>query len=162
VARAPRLAIWALQALTATVIVSVVLAGPTVAVPTVPVGGSLAEVLQAGVMAYSPVDERAHVSRTGGDATVEDRAADLQQPLNVQTPLPPYGRVAVPRMWVMRGERGEKAKPKRSMRSMVNPAARMAASVSRLGWQPPAARRHSGVMASSSNAAQRRGERTCS
>lgn len=51
VGRAPRLGIWAWQALTATVIASVALAGLVVAVPTVPVSGNLAEMLQACVMA---------------------------------------------------------------------------------------------------------------
>lgn len=50
-ARAPRLAILAWQALTATVVVSVVLAGLVLAVPTVPVSGNLAEMLHACVMA---------------------------------------------------------------------------------------------------------------
>ncbi|MFD8352437.1 M56 family metallopeptidase [Streptomyces coelicoflavus] len=50
-ARAPRLAIWAWQALTATVVVSVALAGLVLAVPTVPVSGNLADMLHACVMA---------------------------------------------------------------------------------------------------------------
>ncbi|GAA3827083.1 M56 family metallopeptidase [Streptomyces chiangmaiensis] len=49
--RAPRLGIWAWQALSATVVLSVALAGLAVAVPTVPVSGNLAEMLQACVMA---------------------------------------------------------------------------------------------------------------
>ncbi|MGW5063648.1 M56 family metallopeptidase [Streptomyces sp. NPDC004096] len=49
--RAPRLGIWAWQALSATVVVSVALAGLAVAVPTVPFSGNLAEMLQACVMA---------------------------------------------------------------------------------------------------------------
>ncbi len=49
--RAPRMGIWVWQALTATVILSVALAGLAVAVPTVPVSGGLAEMLQACVMA---------------------------------------------------------------------------------------------------------------
>ncbi|MGW0732379.1 M56 family metallopeptidase [Streptomyces sp. NPDC002851] len=51
VPRAPRLGIWAWQALSATVLVSVVLAGLAVAVPTVPVSGNLADMLHACVMA---------------------------------------------------------------------------------------------------------------
>ncbi|MFF6829850.1 M48 family metalloprotease [Streptomyces longwoodensis] len=51
VSRAPRLGIWAWQALSATVVVSVALAGLAVAVPTVPVSGNLAEILQACAMA---------------------------------------------------------------------------------------------------------------
>lgn len=62
-ARAPRLAIWVWQALTATVIVSVVLAGLAVAVPTVPVSGGLATMLDACVMAL-----RAHYATPGGAA----------------------------------------------------------------------------------------------
>ncbi|WP_415949130.1 M56 family metallopeptidase [Streptomyces sp. KLOTTS4A1] len=50
-ARAPRLGIWAWQALSATVVVSVVLAGLALAVPTVPVSGNLAEMLHACVTA---------------------------------------------------------------------------------------------------------------
>ncbi|UQA97187.1 M56 family metallopeptidase [Streptomyces halobius] len=50
-ARAPRLAIWAWQALTATIVVSVVLAGLVLAVPTVPVSGNLADMLHACVVA---------------------------------------------------------------------------------------------------------------
>ncbi|UQA91077.1 M56 family metallopeptidase [Streptomyces halobius] len=50
-ARAPRLAIWAWQAITATVVVSVALGGLVLAVPTVPVSGNLAEMLHACVMA---------------------------------------------------------------------------------------------------------------
>ncbi|WP_156726408.1 M56 family metallopeptidase [Streptomyces apocyni] len=46
-ARAPRLGIWAWQALTATVVGSVVLAGLALAVPVLPVSGGLAELLQA-------------------------------------------------------------------------------------------------------------------
>ncbi|MBC9725022.1 M56 family metallopeptidase [Streptomyces sp. TRM68367] len=49
-ARSPRLAIWAWQALTATVVISVALAGLALAVPTVPVSGSLADLLQACVL----------------------------------------------------------------------------------------------------------------
>ncbi|MEU7404787.1 M56 family metallopeptidase [Streptomyces sp. NPDC044948] len=49
--RAPRLGIWAWQALTATVVVSVALAGLAAAVPTVPVSGNLADMLHACVMA---------------------------------------------------------------------------------------------------------------
>ncbi|MGI5139353.1 MULTISPECIES: M56 family metallopeptidase [unclassified Streptomyces] len=61
--RAPRLGIWAWQALTATVVVSVALAGLAVAVPTVPVSGNLAEMLQACVMAL-----RAQYAAPGGAA----------------------------------------------------------------------------------------------
>ncbi|MEU0108462.1 M56 family metallopeptidase [Streptomyces sp. NPDC006251] len=61
--RAPRLGIWAWHALTATVIVSVALAGLVVAVPTVPFSGNLAEVLQACVMAL-----RAQYAAPGGAA----------------------------------------------------------------------------------------------
>ncbi|MET9835764.1 M56 family metallopeptidase [Streptomyces sp. NPDC006385] len=60
-ARAPRLAIWAWQALTATVVVSVALAGLVLAVPTVPVSGNLAAMLQACVMAL-----RAQYATPGG------------------------------------------------------------------------------------------------
>ncbi|GAA2650779.1 M56 family metallopeptidase [Streptomyces vastus] len=50
VARSPRLAIWAWQALSATVVVSVALAGLALAVPTVPVSGNLADLLHACVL----------------------------------------------------------------------------------------------------------------
>lgn len=60
-ARAPRLAIWAWQALTATVVVSVALAGLVLAVPTVPVSGNLAEMLEACAMAL-----RAQYATPGG------------------------------------------------------------------------------------------------
>ncbi|MET9833536.1 M56 family metallopeptidase [Streptomyces sp. NPDC006385] len=60
-ARAPRLAIWAWQALTATVVVSVALAGLVLAVPTVPVSGNLADMLHACVMAL-----RAQYAAPGG------------------------------------------------------------------------------------------------
>ncbi|MEU0721779.1 M56 family metallopeptidase [Streptomyces lavendulocolor] len=61
--RAPRLGIFAWQALTVTVMVSVALAGLAVAVPTVPVSGNLAEMLQACVMAL-----RAQYAAPGGAA----------------------------------------------------------------------------------------------
>ncbi|MFD3928297.1 M56 family metallopeptidase [Streptomyces sp. NPDC058614] len=61
--RAPRLGIWAWQALTVTVIVSVALAGLAVAVPTVAFSGNLAEMLQACVMAL-----RAQYAAPGGAA----------------------------------------------------------------------------------------------
>ncbi|MFP3988674.1 M56 family metallopeptidase [Streptomyces sp. E11-3] len=47
VARSPRLGIWAWQALTATVVVSVVLGGLVLAVPMLPLSGGLAELLRA-------------------------------------------------------------------------------------------------------------------
>ncbi|MEV5434419.1 M56 family metallopeptidase [Streptomyces sp. NPDC052682] len=50
-ARSPRLGIWAWQALTASAVLSVALAGLAVAVPTVPVSGGLADMLHACVMA---------------------------------------------------------------------------------------------------------------
>ncbi|MBU6532394.1 M56 family metallopeptidase [Streptomyces sp. NPDC048405] len=61
--RAPRLGIWAWHALTATVIISVTLAGLAVAVPTVPVSGNLAAMLQECVMAL-----RAQYAAPGGAA----------------------------------------------------------------------------------------------
>ncbi|GHE39162.1 M56 family metallopeptidase [Streptomyces lavendulocolor] len=60
-ARAPRLAIWAWQAATVTVVVSVALAGLALAVPTVPVSGNLADMLHACVMAL-----RAQYAAPGG------------------------------------------------------------------------------------------------
>ncbi|UGY91001.1 M56 family metallopeptidase [Streptomyces gobiensis] len=62
-ARAPRLGIWVWQALTATVIVSVALAGLVLAVPTVRVSGNLAEMLEACAMAL-----RQHYATPGGAA----------------------------------------------------------------------------------------------
>nr|WP_240979748.1 M56 family metallopeptidase [Streptomyces sp. HNM0574] len=62
-ARAPRLGIWAWQALTSTVVVSAVLAGLALAVPAMPVVGSAAELLQACVMAV-----RAPYEAPGGGA----------------------------------------------------------------------------------------------
>jgi Zn-dependent protease with chaperone function len=59
--RAPRLAIWAWQAVTATLVVSVVLAGLVLAVPTMPVSGNLADMLHACVMAL-----RAQYATPGG------------------------------------------------------------------------------------------------
>lgn len=60
-ARAPRLAIWAWQAITATVVVSVALAGLVLAVPAMPVSGNLADMLHACVMAL-----RAQYATPGG------------------------------------------------------------------------------------------------
>ncbi|MFV0132038.1 M56 family metallopeptidase [Streptomyces sp. HMX87] len=59
--RAPRPAIWAWQAVTATVVVSVALAGLVLAVPTVPVSGSVASLLEACGMAL-----RAQYAAPGG------------------------------------------------------------------------------------------------
>ncbi|MGC9538595.1 M56 family metallopeptidase [Streptomyces sp. UG1] len=61
--RAPRLAILAWQALTATVLVSVVLGGLALAVPTLPVSGNLADMLHACVLAL-----RAQYAAPGGAA----------------------------------------------------------------------------------------------
>ncbi|MCZ4602624.1 M56 family metallopeptidase, partial [Streptomyces sp. Lzd4kr] len=61
--RAPRLGIWAWQALTATVTVSVTLAGLAVAVPSMQVSGNLAQLLQACVLAL-----RAQYAVPGGAA----------------------------------------------------------------------------------------------
>ncbi|MFF4756417.1 M56 family metallopeptidase [Streptomyces sp. NPDC002514] len=61
--RAPRLGIWVWQALTVSVLSSVVLAGVVLAVPTVPVSGGLATMLQACVMAL-----RAQYATPGGAA----------------------------------------------------------------------------------------------
>ncbi|HCA85285.1 MAG TPA: peptidase M48 [Streptomyces sp.] len=69
-ARAPRLAIWAWQALTATVLVSIALAGLALAVPTVPVSGNLAETLEACVMAL-----RAQYAVPGGATTAASGTA---------------------------------------------------------------------------------------
>lgn len=62
-ARSPRLGIWAWQVVTATVVVSVVLAGLAVAVPSVAFSGSLADMLQACVLAL-----RAKYAAPGGAA----------------------------------------------------------------------------------------------
>ncbi|WP_165984982.1 M56 family metallopeptidase [Streptomyces sp. YIM 98790] len=69
-ARAPKLGIWAWQAVTATVIASVALAGLALAVPTVPVSGSLAEMLHACVMAL-----RAQYAVPGGAAAAASGTA---------------------------------------------------------------------------------------
>jgi len=61
--RSPRLAIWAWQVLTATVVVCVALAGLAVAVPSVAFSGSLADMLQACVLAL-----RAQYAAPGGAA----------------------------------------------------------------------------------------------
>ncbi|MFD7404181.1 M56 family metallopeptidase [Streptomyces sp. NPDC059866] len=61
--RSPRLGIWAWQALTATVVVSVALAGLAVAVPSVAFSGSLADMLQACVLSL-----RAQYAAPGGAA----------------------------------------------------------------------------------------------
>ncbi|MCT2591613.1 M56 family metallopeptidase [Streptomyces sp. N2-109] len=61
--RAPRLGIWAWQALTASMLLSVVLAGLVVTVSTAPVSGGLGDLLQAcGLMI------RAHYEAPGGPA----------------------------------------------------------------------------------------------
>ncbi|MFF8904804.1 M56 family metallopeptidase [Streptomyces olivaceoviridis] len=62
-ARSPRLGIWAWQALTATVVVSVALAGLAVAVPSVAFSGNLADMLRACVLAL-----RAQYAAPGGAA----------------------------------------------------------------------------------------------
>src|SRR5207253_1912460 len=51
---------------------------------------------------------------------------------------------------------------RRVARAIRKPLASTAASVSRLGWQPPVRRVHSGWMRSSSRARHGTGERTCS
>ncbi|MGW9028090.1 M56 family metallopeptidase [Streptomyces sp. NPDC055722] len=61
--RAPRLGVWVWQALTVSALASVALAGLVLAVPTVPVSGGLATMLQACVMAL-----RAQYARPGGAA----------------------------------------------------------------------------------------------
>ncbi|ALV33215.1 M56 family metallopeptidase [Streptomyces sp. CdTB01] len=62
-ARSPRLGIWVWQMLTATVVVSVALAGLAVAVPSMAFSGSLADVLEACVLAL-----RAQYAAPGGAA----------------------------------------------------------------------------------------------
>lgn len=59
--RAPRLAIWAWQAATMTILASAVLAGLVLVVPTVPVSGSFAEMLHACAVAL-----RARYATPGG------------------------------------------------------------------------------------------------
>ncbi|MEU0170325.1 M56 family metallopeptidase [Streptomyces iakyrus] len=61
--RAPRLAVWGWQTLSTTVVLSVALAGLAVAVPTMPLSGSLANLLRACVMAL-----RAQYAAPGGAA----------------------------------------------------------------------------------------------
>lgn len=55
---------------------------------------------------------------------------------------------AAPRMWVSGGTGGFGAKGKRSIHATSKPARSISASVSRLGWQPPAARCQAGVIRS--------------